>query len=408
MTQQAVTQKRQLRQSRPYWETTPKITLTTRQKPAHRHYDVIVVGAGISGALIAQALMDGKRKIAILDRRRPVFGSTMASTAMLQHEIDVPLFKLKKLLTAKAAERIWQRSADSVDALIKLTGELDINCSMQRKKTLYLAGDEYGARALKEEVEARQAIGLRAELLDAHTLKQRFAIERTAAIESDMSASANPAQLTAGLLRHCVKGGIEIIRDTEITDFLSLNDQIALATAQGAVISAGAVVFCTGYQFLKALAHKNHQIISTWAIAGTKQQPTPAWLRDYLVWEASDPYLSFRTASDGRLIAGGEDEASEDAFEDPQKAAGKSQTIAGKISALIGCDIRKPAYQWSAAFGSTPTGTPMIGAIDGHPNVYAAMGYGGNGITFSKIAAEILAKAIGGGDDRDAALFAFL
>lgn len=54
-----------------------------------------------------------------------------------------------------------------------------------------------------------------------------------------------------------------------------------------------------------------------------------------------------------------------------------------------------------------PTGTPMIGAIEGHPNVYAAMGYGGNGITFSKIAAEILARALDGKDDRDAALFAF-
>jgi glycine/D-amino acid oxidase-like deaminating enzyme len=49
----------------------------------------------------------------------------------------------------------------------------------------------------------------------------------------------------------------------------------------------------------------------------------------------------------------------------------------------------------------------MIGAIEGHPNVYAAMGYGGNGITFSKIAAEILAKALNGKEDRDAALFAF-
>ncbi len=67
---------------------------------------------------------------------------------MLQHEIDVPLFKLKKRLSPNAAERIWQRSADSVDALIKLTAELDIHCSMQRKKALYLAGDEYGARAL--------------------------------------------------------------------------------------------------------------------------------------------------------------------------------------------------------------------------------------------------------------------
>ena len=400
MTQQEATQKRQLRQSQPYWETTPKITLTTRQKPSCRHYDVIVVGAGISGALIAQALMNGKRKIAIFDRRRPVFGSTMASTAMLQHEIDVPLFKLKKRLTPQTAESIWQRSADSVDALIKLTGELDINCSMQRKKALYLAGDEYGARALKEEVQARQAIGLRAEFLGTHTLKQRFAIERTAAIESDMSASANPAQLTAGLLRHCLKGGVEIIRDMEITDFLSLNDQVVLATAQGAVISAGAVVFCTGYQFPQS-------VVSTWAIAGQKQQPTTGWLRDYLVWEASDPYLYFRTASDGRLIAGGEDEASEDAFEDPQKAAKKSQTIAHKISRLMGCDIGKPAYQWSAAFGSTPTGTPMIGAIQGYPNVYTAMGYGGNGITFSKIAAEILAKTLDGKEDRDAALFAF-
>ena len=356
---------------------------------------------------MVETFMDGKRKIAIFDRRRPVFGSTMASTAMLQHEIDVPLFKLKKLLSPKAAERIWQRSADSVDALIKLTAELDIHCSMQRKKALYLAGDEYGARALGQEVEARQAIGLHAEFLDAHLLKERFAIDRTAAIESDMSASANPAQLTAGLLRHCVKGGTEIIRDMEITDFLSLNQQVALATAQGAVLGAGAVVFCTGYQFLKVLAHKNHQIISTWAIAGRKQAAPPAWLKDYLVWEASDPYLYFRTASDGRLIAGGEDEPSEDAFEDPDKAAAKSQKIARKISALIGWDVGKPAYQWSAAFGSTPTGTPMIGAVEGHPNVYAAMGYGGNGITFSKIAAEILAKALAGKQDKDAALFAF-
>jgi len=407
LTQQAATQNRQVRQSKPYWQQTPRITVTTRQKPARKAYDVIIVGAGISGALIAQALMDGKRNIAIVDRRQPVFGSTMASTAMLQHEIDVPLFKLKTRLPAAHAERIWLRSADSVEALIKLTSDLGISCSMQRKKALYLAGDAYGARALGLEVEARKAIGLHAEFLDGKTVQDRFAINRTAAIESDMSASANPAQLTAGLLRHCVKGGVEIIRDIEITDFVSLNDQVALATAQGAVLGAGAVVFCTGYQFLKVLAHKNHQIISTWAIAGRKQAAPPAWLKDYLVWEASDPYLYFRTASDGRLIAGGEDEPSEDAFEDPDKAAAKSQKIARKISALIGCDVGKPAYQWSAAFGSTPTGTPMIGAVEGHPNVYAAMGYGGNGITFSKIAAEILAKALAGKQDNDAALFAF-
>jgi hypothetical protein len=35
------------------------------------------------------------------------------------------------------------------------------------------------------------------------------------------------------------------------------------------------------------------------------------------------------------------------------------------------------------------------------------MGYGGNGITFSQIASEIVSSAIGGAEDSDAKLFAF-
>lgn len=35
------------------------------------------------------------------------------------------------------------------------------------------------------------------------------------------------------------------------------------------------------------------------------------------------------------------------------------------------------------------------------------MGYGGNGITFSRIASEIVSASIGGLDDTDAGLFAF-
>lgn len=38
-------------------------------------------------------------------------------------------------------------------------------------------------------------------------------------------------------------------------------------------------------------------------------------------------------------------------------------------------------------------------------NVYAVMGFGGNGITFSQIAAEIVAAAVNGGTDPDADLF---
>lgn len=405
--QKQATQKRKLREAFPYWQSTPRISVRTKQIPSRCHYDVVIVGAGISGALVAEALQDGKRTIAVIDRRAPVLGSSMASTAMIQHEIDVPLFKLKTLMKPRDAERVWLRSAEAVKTMVALVKSRQISCQMHSKKALYLAGNEYGSRALASEVEARQSIGLDAQFIDSSELKENFKIDRSGGIVSNISASANPAQLTAGILRHGIRQGVDVIRDMEISDFTSLTDKVALATSNGSLITAGAVVFCTGYEFLKTLSQKNHHIISTWAIASKANIQTPAWLDDYLVWEASDPYLYFRTTSDGRLIAGGEDENSDSAYLDEKKLALKSQTIARKLSSLIGCDVGKPEYRWSAAFGTTPQGTPMIGSIPGNPNVFAAMGYGGNGITFSKIAAEIIAAQLNGKDDPDADLFPF-
>ena len=59
------------------------------------------------------------------------------------------------------------------------------------------------------------------------------------------------------------------------------------------------------------------------------------------------------------------------------------------------------------SFGETATGLPTIGEIPGHRNCWAALGYGGNGITYSRIAAEIIRTALTGGSDPDADLYAF-
>ncbi len=90
MVRSKATVQRNLRIAKPFWETTPSISVRTFRQPKRQNYDVIIVGAGISGAMLAEALADGIRTIAIVERRSPVSGSSMASTAMIQHEIDVP------------------------------------------------------------------------------------------------------------------------------------------------------------------------------------------------------------------------------------------------------------------------------------------------------------------------------
>jgi glycine/D-amino acid oxidase-like deaminating enzyme len=65
------------------------------------------------------------------------------------------------------------------------------------------------------------------------------------------------------------------------------------------------------------------------------------------------------------------------------------------------------AATWAGTFGTTADGLPMIGQHPDVPHTWFALGFGGNGTTFSLIAAEIIREAMLGKTDSDAALFRF-
>ncbi len=345
--------------------------------------------------------------VAVFDRRGPVLGSTMASTAMLQWELDVPLQALADQIGKAKAQRVYRRSRQAVDDLRSIVEGASIRCGLKSKASLYLAGDDYGARALAREAEARAGAGLDSVFLHPADLRSRFGIERTGAILSGGSASADPARLAAGLLRRANSRGARVHSPVEITGVLQGGDRVTLVSDAGIEIRARHVVFCCGYEFPKGVPTHGAKIISTWALASKPLGDPPAWLSRHLVWEASDPYLYLRMAADGRLIAGGEDEASPTRHADPEALAPKSRAIVRKLQALIpGLEIEVD-YTWAGAFGESTTSMPLIGPIPGMPHAYAVMGFGGNGITYSVIASQIVAAAIRGRPDPDADLYAF-
>ncbi len=403
----AKTRKDDLRIGTPFWVKTPHSRVDAQSALTRECFDVIVVGAGISGALVAEALTRVGKSVLILDRRPPVRGSTPASTAMIQHEIDVPLTRLRKTIGKDHADRAWLRSVRAVADLVSLTAKLKLDCQMRAKPALYLAGNDLGARALANEAKAREEIGIRADYLKRADLMTRYGMDRPAAIWSDASASANPAQLTAGLLQAALSRKAQIVSPVEITDMAELPSGIALATSKGEVLVAGHAVFCTGYEYLPQMKTKSHHVTSTWALASEPLTGLPDWMRDTITWEAAEPYLYFRTDEAGRVIAGGEDEDAADTNSDPKKLARKAKAIARKLHDLTGVKIGKPAYTWSAPFSVTGDGLPIIDRVPGFQRIFSIMGFGGNGITFSMIGAQIIASAIAGKPDPDAEIFRY-
>jgi glycine/D-amino acid oxidase-like deaminating enzyme len=85
----------------------------------------------------------------------------------------------------------------------------------------------------------------------------------------------------------------------------------------------------------------------------------------------------------------------------------KIARLRGKLGKLFPKLDTEPEFSWAASFGETATGLPTIGEIPRHKNCWVALGYGGNGITYSRIAAEILRSALTGERDPDADLYAF-
>lgn len=403
-----LTDERRLHAANPLWSASSGASIRTLSRSPNDTYDVVIIGAGISGALMAEALSAKGKRVLVIDRREPGRGSTVASTAMIMHEIDTPLRDLTKAIGRPRAERVWQRSARAVEGLVALVKRTGIQCGLRPTRTLYLAGDELGPRALADEARAREHAGLEAAYIDAVELAARFGIARAGAIDSDVSCSLNPLQLTAGLLRHAQKRGAVIVAPDAVTSLREEPNHVFLATASGQILRANHVVSCTGYELVSCTPPNTHRVVSSWAIASEPDRKLPRWLSHYLVWEASDPYLYMRRTADGRLLAGGEDEPDPEAYRSEAKRRRKAALIAERVSDLLGVRFGKPAYSWSAPFGDTKHGLPLIGRLPDMQRVFAVMGYGGNGITYSKVAAEIVSAAIAGKEDPDAKLFRFV
>jgi len=367
--------------------------------------DVAVVGAGISGALVALVLAKRGMQVRLLDRRPPMRGSTTASTALLQFEIDLPLTALAERIGLARARRAWRRSLAAVNDLARLVRREGIRCGFAPRQSLYLAGDAYGHRALRREAQERAAAGLPGDFLGRAALCERFALDRTGAILSNGSAVANPVQLTAALLRRAVARGARVHVPADVVEVQAARTGVTLLLGNGHEVRARHVVFCTGYELLRAIPLRGHRIISTWAIAGQPTTPLPTWLGETVVWEASDPYLYLRTTGDGSLIAGGEDADAPSAHTSMSLLRSKARSIVRNVRTLFP-DVRLSlTHRWAGAFGTSSTGLPIIDRVPGFPNCHVVAGFGGNGITYSMIAADIVGARLSGSRDGDADLY---
>lgn len=371
--------------------------------PVPADCDVAIIGAGVMGAMIAERLTAQGRRVGLFDRRPPAHGSTAASTALVMWAADVPLIHLAERWGADGAARRWRRMYAAVRGLAERIDRLGIACGRAERPELYLAGTLLDEAALQREGAARQAAGLPSTCLSAAETAERFGIAPRAALLSEGSYEVDPVRLTIGMLERARRGGATISFPCDVAGIDRGDGAIALRLADGSSIGAETVVIASGYERASWFLPDDFTIGSSYAVA-SPAGVAPLWRENALIWEASDPYLYARATADGRIVAGGEDEDFADAARRDPLIDEKGGIIQAKLAAMIGGDV-PVEHAWAAAFGSSPDGLPAIGQVEDDPRLWLASGFGGNGVTFASLGAKMIAAALRGSPDRDAACF---
>jgi len=391
----------------PYWLINNGLVATYPKLEQSVKTDVVIIGGGISGALAAYYISNAGLECKVVDARTIGLGSTCASTSLLQYELDKPLSVLSDQIGFQSAARAYVMCSEAIDTLKSISEKIKFTL-FEKQKSLYFAAFKKDRKLIETEFTYRKKAGFQVQFLDEKEVRQRFGFSAPAAILSLQGATTDAYMLTHALLQSIIKKGNEVFDRTLISKIEYKRNGVKLFTEKGHSITAKKIVNASGYEITEFVDKKIVKLNSTYALASEHiQSHVPVWKDKTILWNTADPYLYMRLTKDNRVIIGGRDEEFYNTSKRDKLIKKKSVLLKKDFSKLFPEIELKPEFSWTGTFGSTKDALPYIGTYNKTPHTYYALGFGGNGITFSVIAAEIIRDMITGKRNKDASLFSF-
>jgi glycine/D-amino acid oxidase-like deaminating enzyme len=373
--------------------------------------DVVIVGGGVTGCAAACLFARAGARVVVVEARRIGQGSTAASTALLMQEPDVDFRDLAARYGTATARRIWRRSRAAVGGFTGLLRQLRISAGLQDMPSVYWTCDPRASSDLHRELDRRHSAGLPGRWLSPDGLKRAAGIDGAGGILTRGNAQVDPYRSCIGIAKRAQEAGARLFEDSPALRVRGTRDGVSIELERGAIRADWAII-ATGYATpeFKPLAGR-FKMLNTYVMA---TPPLPLRVRrkmglgKVMLWDTERPYHYARWTRDGRLLFGGQDRPKLPRAARPSALAARARDLSAELAdlypALAGVTSD---YAWEGLFASTPDGLPYIGAHRRYPRQLFALGYGGNGMTFGYLAAEILLRAVRGTPAHDDELFGF-
>lgn len=349
-------------------------------------YDVIIVGAGMTGITTGLELQKLGHRCLILEAHSPGFGTTGGTTAHLNTLLDNPYSTIKDNFGFQNAKLIYQAVEEAMRKIRDNIAEHEIDCGFEYQSAWMYAEDETELKQLKIITDASAAAGVDIKW----TSELPVNVHITGAIEAKGQAKFHPIRYLMALATEFMSRGGVIMQNSLVND-ISESESGVTATSDNGKWEARHLILATHIPPGINLIHLRCAPYRSYAIACRLNDDA---YPEGLVYDMKEPYNYFRTQMiDGEnfLIAGGADKKTGHAKNELQQL----REVEANARKLF--NIKEVSYRWSSQYYESTDGLPYIGVLPGSQGrLLVATGFGGNGMMYSHVAARILSDKIVG------------
>lgn len=358
-------------------------------------FDIAIVGGGITGITLGLLLQKAGKKCVVIEAKNLCYGTTGGTTAHLNTLLDNPYSNIVKDFGKEGGQIVARATREAIGLIESNIIEHRINCGFEIASAYLFSQNEKQTSELNDIHQACDEVDVESKFINSIPISVPF----EKAIEVARQGKFNPVQYVYALAAAFEERGGVIVQQCRVTNAEENNDGVSIQTTLEN-FKAKTLVYATHIPPGINLLHLRCTPYRSYAMAVKLVDEN---YPDGLIYDMYDPYHYYRTQvvhGEKFLIVGGEDHKT---GENPNTNKNFLQLESHIRSHFQVAEI---SHRWSSQYFEPADGLPYIGKLPGtQDNVYVATGYGGNGMTYSHVAALELRDMILSNESRYSELF---
>jgi len=345
---------------------------------ASKTFDVVVVGAGITGLTTALLLQEEGLSCVVTEAKTLGYGTTGGTTSHINTMLDTSYDIIERDFGVDNARLVAAATMESIALIYNNIKKYNIDCDFSFRDGYLFAENEEEGQSLKEVLSASKRAGV--DVMEADHLP--IPLDYNSVIVFKNQAQIDPIKYVKGLLKAFRSKGGVLIENNKVQE-TKLEKEIHNLRCERLNLRARKIVYATHIPPGINILHLRCAPYRSYVLAAQLEEGCP----EDLVYDMKDPYHYFRSHQmDGRkyLILGGEDHKT--GHSEPEEAFAALEQYLKKHFR-----VRSVDYRWSAQYYESADGLPYIGELpSADKGIYTATGFSGNGITWGAFSGLLL------------------